>query len=370
MPFNGSGTFQRIYSWVADAANGIFVSSSRTDTDTNDIANGLSNCVTRDGQSPPTANLPMGGFKLTGLAAGSANGESVRYEQLSSILPFGLCEGRLTLTTGVPVTTSDVLAAETLYFTPFMGNRVALYSSGAWEALTFSEISIDVPDVTGVHDVFIYNNAGLATLEVLVWTNDTTRATALTTQNGVLVKSGDATRRYLGTFYSTTAGNGQTEDSNANRYLWNYYNRVVKPFRNPIETTNAWNYTTATIRQANANTANQVNFVIGIDDNTIKSQVVCKAFNSGGAANFAVTIGLDSTSAAATGVLTNGGGFGSTTPYGLNAILETFIGAVGKHYLAWLEWSTAAGTTTFYGDDSAGMAAGTYQGGISGWLQC
>ncbi|MDO8703309.1 MAG: hypothetical protein Q7J84_00035 [Sulfuricaulis sp.] len=36
----------------------------------------------KDGTQTLTANIPMGGFKLTGLAAGSATGNSLRYEQL------------------------------------------------------------------------------------------------------------------------------------------------------------------------------------------------------------------------------------------------------------------------------------------------
>lgn len=72
MPFNGAGVFNRIYSWVADRNAGIDISSSRMDADTNDIATGLTDCITRDGQSPPTANLPMGNFHHTGVANGSA----------------------------------------------------------------------------------------------------------------------------------------------------------------------------------------------------------------------------------------------------------------------------------------------------------
>lgn len=79
MPYNGSGTF------TLPAGNpvvtGTTISSVTTNNTNTDIANGLSNAVTRNGQSPPTANLPMGGFKLTGLAAGAGNGESVNYEQ-------------------------------------------------------------------------------------------------------------------------------------------------------------------------------------------------------------------------------------------------------------------------------------------------
>lgn len=79
MPYNGSGTF------TLPAGNpvvtGTTISSVTTNNTNNDIANGLSNAVTRNGQSPPTANLPMGNFKLTGLAAGAATGESVNYDQ-------------------------------------------------------------------------------------------------------------------------------------------------------------------------------------------------------------------------------------------------------------------------------------------------
>lgn len=82
MPFNGAGVFTRIYSWVTDQANGILVRADRMDTDTNDIATGLSNCITRDGQSPPTASIPMGGQKITGLASGAVSTDAVNYGQV------------------------------------------------------------------------------------------------------------------------------------------------------------------------------------------------------------------------------------------------------------------------------------------------
>src|SRR6185437_3085939 len=67
MPWNGSGTFNRVYSWVADAAAGLDISSSRMDEDTDDLASsGFGNCLTRDGQGQATANLPMAGFRHTG----------------------------------------------------------------------------------------------------------------------------------------------------------------------------------------------------------------------------------------------------------------------------------------------------------------
>ncbi|MDO8632354.1 MAG: hypothetical protein Q7R41_17870, partial [Phycisphaerales bacterium] len=89
---------------------------------------------------------------------------------------------RCSLTTAVPVTTADVTAAGTLYFVPYVGNRIALYdASGNATIYTSPEISIAVPAATSqLYDVFVYANAsGAPALELLAWTNDTTRATAI-----------------------------------------------------------------------------------------------------------------------------------------------------------------------------------------------
>ena len=151
----------------------------------------------------------------------------VTNNSINSPVLNNIVNGRITLSTGVPVTTSDVTAATTIYFTPYQGNNISLYDGSAiWNVISFTELSIAVPATTAtMYDVFCYNNSGAATLEVLAWTNDTTRATALVLQNGVYVKSGATTRRYLGSF-RTTGVSGQTEDSVANRFVWNYYNRV------------------------------------------------------------------------------------------------------------------------------------------------
>ncbi|MFZ4761290.1 MAG: glycosyl hydrolase family 28-related protein [Alphaproteobacteria bacterium] len=70
MPFNGAGAFARLYNWVQDKSNGIKIQASRMDAEMDGIATALSNCVTRDGQSPATAHIPMGGFRHTNVADG------------------------------------------------------------------------------------------------------------------------------------------------------------------------------------------------------------------------------------------------------------------------------------------------------------
>jgi len=73
LPWNGSGGFLRLFSWVADKAAGIDINATRMDSDTDDITtNGFGNCITRDGQGQPTANLPMNNFRHTGAANGVA----------------------------------------------------------------------------------------------------------------------------------------------------------------------------------------------------------------------------------------------------------------------------------------------------------
>ena len=80
MPFNGSGTYS--LPTGNPVVTGTTISSTTTNNTNSDIATALTNCITRDGQSTPSANLPMNAKKLTGLAAGTANGDSVCYEQV------------------------------------------------------------------------------------------------------------------------------------------------------------------------------------------------------------------------------------------------------------------------------------------------
>jgi hypothetical protein len=67
MAFNGSGTFVRIKNWVLNASLGINILPDLMDLDTQDIANGLSMCVTRDGQGAPAANISWSGFLINNL---------------------------------------------------------------------------------------------------------------------------------------------------------------------------------------------------------------------------------------------------------------------------------------------------------------
>jgi hypothetical protein len=87
MGFNGSGVFIRSNGvqvgatlWQDnEAASDKTITGLKHDNNDQDIANGLSSVVTRDGQSPATNNLPMGGFKHTGVTPASGLTSATEY---------------------------------------------------------------------------------------------------------------------------------------------------------------------------------------------------------------------------------------------------------------------------------------------------
>ena len=115
------------------------------------------------------------------------------------IIGFSGSEGRLTLASGTPVTTADQTSKTTAYYTPFLGSRVALYNGVTWEVKKFAEVSVTVPSTLfRLFDIFIYDNGGTITLEVVNWDQSSAALTAATaaaecqiTSNGHGLSNGD-----------------------------------------------------------------------------------------------------------------------------------------------------------------------------------
>ena len=129
MSYNGSGVYTLP---GAQLVNGEIVSATENNNFRNDVATALNTAWTRDGQSTATGNIPMGTHKFTGLAAGTTNGDSVRYEQTtlktsatgSSALPSGTTAQR----DGTPSGGFARLNTDT---SKFEG-----YNGAAWTSLT------------------------------------------------------------------------------------------------------------------------------------------------------------------------------------------------------------------------------------------
>jgi hypothetical protein len=82
-PFNGSGTFD-VYTPGNPVVTGTAISSTAFNATMTDIATGLSNTLTRDGQAPAIANIPMGNHKITGLANGTLATDAANLGQFAA----------------------------------------------------------------------------------------------------------------------------------------------------------------------------------------------------------------------------------------------------------------------------------------------
>ncbi len=260
-----------------------------------------------------------------------------------------VCHGRLTVTTGVPVPAADVASSGFVYFTPHIGNRVALYVKDyGWRIYPFGELNLDVSSYAADKnlDVFIFDNAGTLELAAVEWSNDTLRATAIEKQDGVWVKSGALEYRYLGTV--RTSGAGVVCDTKEKRFIWNFYNRLQRDLL-VSEDTDSWTYAVNNVwRPLNNDADNKVEFVIGVNECLVNFESLCMAENSGNNP-IGVGVGLDRTSntdrSLARGVRQVGASY-NLAWYG--AIYKGLPG-IGYHYLAIVELS-GGGTTTYYGD--------------------
>lgn len=114
MARNGSGTYQ------LPAGNpvvtGTPISSTVQNTTMTDVANALTTSICTDGQTPMAANLPMAGFRLTGLGSMVSPGDSARYEDVV---------GAGQIQTFTAFTTAGAAPAFTLTPNPAIANYLA-----------------------------------------------------------------------------------------------------------------------------------------------------------------------------------------------------------------------------------------------------
>ena len=304
----------------------------------------------------PTVTVDITGLTATDLAtddevplydtSATAN-RKVTLERLGGFIDPAICRGRLTLTSGTAVTTSDVTSAGTIYFTPFEGNRVALYDGTRWKLYTFTERSLSLTLTSGKnYDVFLYDNSGTLTLELSsAWTDDTTRADALTTQDGIYVKSGATTRRHLG--FLRASGSNTTESSLAKRFVVNRYNPVALPIRaNPGysngNTTTTYSTTSTTYTEANGGTNSKAEFLtFGHHAPRAVCTGVVATLGAGNTAR--VGIGVDSTSSAYSS------GLCSEYAHTMTCAHENFM-SEGYHYYDLLICSPTGASISFLAD--------------------
>ncbi|MER9685901.1 hypothetical protein [Mesorhizobium sp. M0139] len=306
-----------------------------------------------------------------------------------SVIPLDMPNGRLTLTTAVPVTTADVAGATSIFYTPAAGDRVPIYNGTRWTSTVFTELTLAL-DSNAAHtgyqqsakifDLFVISDAGTIRLaNGPAWTSDTARGTGAGTtelelKNGIYTnKNSLATARfgsaagntvavsanqgtYVGSFRATA--DGQASDTVLLRLLYNTYNQAPRLMRR-ADPAVSWAYSTATIRQSNANAANQVGFLFGLAGAMAEAKVTTPVSEAGATVrNVVAGIGLDSTVAFSS---TNSD-LGQVSSASFSNLSASYVGnpGLGYHVLTQLEYGAGAGTQTWYG------TVGPWVGGLTG----
>lgn len=120
--YNGSGTFVISGTGLPYVFN-TTISETVANTLNSDLATGLSTCITKDGQTVPTANIPLGGFKITGLGNPTAAGDALSYGVTGSWTPVDASGASLSLTaTGTYVRLGSIILANAVVTYPVTAN--------------------------------------------------------------------------------------------------------------------------------------------------------------------------------------------------------------------------------------------------------
>lgn len=117
MSFNGSGVFN-INTAGQPVVSGTVITATAFNLLTADLATGLSTCLTKDGQTNPTANLPMANYKFTGMGAGSDAADSANLSQVQSTVVklIGSVSGTDTITGSMTPALTAYAAGQMFYF--------------------------------------------------------------------------------------------------------------------------------------------------------------------------------------------------------------------------------------------------------------
>lgn len=283
---------------------------------------------------------------------------------------------RLSGVSATSVMTADSTALSTIYLAQHKGNRLALFDGTNWQIIQPpTEVSLAVTGRTTdlPFDVFAVANAGVVTLEMLNWSTATARATGLSRLDGVWTKTGDPTRRYLGSIRPRSATSYHWVragiDLPAKFDLFNADNRIEFGY-SVLDSATSHAYTLATIRQWAGSVNYQVEAMVGLAEEDLTGLAFATSRNA--TISIARSIGL---------------GYDSTTQYAATSLSSTSANTVasidanqtaralvqpgiGRHFLALLEWSTATGTCTWIGDNGGAGTTLVYQSGFAGEWTC
>jgi YVTN family beta-propeller protein len=295
-----------------------------------------------------------------------------------SNIPYAAPQGRLTLTSGSPVMTSDVTGATDIYYDPYQGNIVPIYDGANMQSYTFGELTMALDttnQVSGkIYDLFAYLSSGVPAIGAgPAWTNSTTRSAAIEQISGLWVNTASITltngsgsgnsvaagkATYLGSVYMTANGQtgvqfkpaGAAGGTNNIVGIWNAYNRVrVQSMCSDSNT--SWTYATATWRPldgASGNVNNRVTYLDGLGQSFARARVNTIAYNNTAGNGCAIGVVQNSTTNAPSKAAAFQGSAGGNAAGACDFVAEeNFPPVLGLNYIQGMENSPNATTVTF-----------------------
>jgi hypothetical protein len=162
-------------------------------------------------------------------------------------------DGRLSLSSTDPAYDG---VSTSLYFVPYNGNSISLYNGTRWSMLKFSSTLVSnysSLSANTMYDIFAYNNNGNIAFELVVWQMEHTaidepgspdpirdqplqRIVSLSKIDGILCKSTNNTRRYIGSIRTSSSG---FIDNQLKRFVYNSQNKVEKTVKGLVSV-NGW----------------------------------------------------------------------------------------------------------------------------------
>lgn len=125
MPRNGSGTYSRA---VSPYAYNTTIDQAAVNSEMTDIATALTDSLCKDGQTTPTATLPMGTFRHTGVGAAAARTDYARAAEVQdgSITHLTSVSGGDTITATAGLALGAYAAGQTFTFVAAAANTTAV----------------------------------------------------------------------------------------------------------------------------------------------------------------------------------------------------------------------------------------------------
>jgi hypothetical protein len=292
-------------------------------------------------------------------------------------------QGRLTLSTGVPVMTSTVSAQTVIRYTPYIGRMIPVWNGSRFEMIDIGgEITNDTTATAAGYagpaavttdsnyDLFGWGRPGKGILtRGAVWNSATARSSG--TENdlelfrGIYVnknKIANGPPARCGTYLGTVRSNGSSQvdfifgaaaagGTAASFGVWNAYNRVR--IATVVRNTNvSWTYGTVAWRAVEGSATMRVSFVSGLAEDALQTSYGCY-IGAGTGAFLLCGVDLDST----TNAPLVAAGYGTTTGGSVTAV-STFVPQLGFHYLQAVEYNSVTTASTVYSDLGGSYIAG------------